>query len=179
MIKVNLLPFKRKSKKKPVPAFLISGALLLVVVIIGLTYWMYYLKSEVSTLKVQKASNEKKIKALEVKIKDVKDFEKRNKTLNDRKGIIRQLKKDQSLPVRILDEMSRRLTEAIWLVSMSISGEKLSIAGIGYTNSDIVVFVQNLKASALFDDVYLHSTNRSSLGKESIFKFNITMKIVK
>lgn len=178
MIKINLLPYKKKKKKpKPLPGFLITGSLLLVVsVSVGMIYNFYFLKSKIADLENRKAENAKKVAQLGERIKEVQDFVGLNKTFTDRKNIIESLRKNQNLPVRILDEMSSRLTEGIWLTTMTIDNLNINIDGVGFSNPDIVTFVQHLKASPLFTEVYLHGTAKSSAEGVEVFTFKITLQ---
>ncbi|MDP2166795.1 MAG: PilN domain-containing protein [Thermodesulfovibrionales bacterium] len=179
MIRINLLPTKRKVKKKPkpVPNFVIVGVLLLTASVVASVYTRYFLNAKIEALETKKAENAKKIAELNEKIKEVKDFEARNKLFTDRKNIIEDLRKNQSLPVKILDEMSMRLTEGVWLISISITGNNINIDGVGFSNSEIVSFVQNLKASALFKEAYLHETRQAAIEGIEVYTFKITMQV--
>lgn len=179
MIRINLLPYKRKVRKKPkpVPTYLIVGVLLLVVSSVASAYALYYLKSKIKTLESTKADNKKKIDALNEKIKEVKDFEALNKVFTDRKNIIETLRKAQIMPVRILDEMSKRLTEGVWLNTMSISAGNITIDGVGFSNPEIVAFVQSLKSSPIFKEIYLHETRQSNTEGIEIYLFKITLQV--
>lgn len=176
MIKVNLIPTKRKKKPTPVPAFLIASVLLLVFALVGVVSYSYFLDLKVKDLEAQKAANARKLAELNDKIKEVKGFEQLNRKYQQRKEIIEKLTKNQSVPVKILDEMSRRLTDGVWLNSMSISGEKISIDGFGFTNSDIVSYVQNLKESKLFQDVVLLETREAGKGEVELYSFKINLQ---
>lgn len=177
MIKVNLLPAKRRKKPKPVPTFVIAGVMLLLGSFIVSGYVVYFLNSRIEKLEAQKADNAKKIIELNKKIKEVKDYEARNKVFMERKKVIEELTRNQSLPVKILDEMSKRLTDGIWLTSMDISRGKVSLAGSGFSNSDIVSYVQSLKGSALFTDVALLGTKCSDKGGVQVCSFNIKFAV--
>jgi len=104
------------------------------------------------------------------------NFEEQKKTLEQRKNIIEQLRKNQSLPVRILTEMSNVLASGIWLQSMSVSGESISISGAGFTNEDVVNYVDNLKKSKLFTDVNLIGTQKAGSGKVVTYQFTLTCR---
>jgi type IV pilus assembly protein PilN len=177
MIKINLLPVKKKKKPKPVPSFLIVGLLLLTFSVIVALSYSYILKSKINTLEIQKAENAKKLAELNEKIKEVRDFENLNLKFKQRKDIIEELTKNQSMPVKVLDEMSRRLVEGVWLRSMSIARNDISIDGVGFTNSDIVNFVQTLKGSKLFSDVVLIETRQERVEGEEVYLFKLTLKV--
>lgn len=175
MIKINLIPAKRKKKPKPVPQFLLVMIALLLLAGLGAAFSSYYWGEKVATLEAQKRANAKTIAALQQKLKEVKDFEKLNEIFQRRQEVIEQLTKNQRVPVMILDEMSSRLTDGIWLTSMSIAGKKISISGKGFSNTDIVAFVQSLKDSQIFVDANLLGTSKVG-GKVSTYKFSITLK---
>lgn len=177
MIKINLLPVKRK-KPKPVPAFLVVSVLLLTASLIGSYYASnFYFREKLNAFETQKAQNQTRLKELDEKLNEVKDFESLNKTFTERKDIIEQLTRNQSMPVRIIDEMSRRLTDGVWLNSMNIAGAKISISGVGFTNTDIVAFVQSLKGSGLFVDVLLLGTRMGSTEGTDVYMFDIEMRV--
>jgi len=179
MIRINLLPLekrKRKKKPKPVPGFVVACVVLLAVSAAASYYASYYFKSKVAALEETKKQNNEKLTQLDERIKEVKNFEALNKTFTERKTVIEQLRKNQGIPVKILAEMASRLTEGVWITSMSISGDTIDIAGVGFTNPEIVSFVQSLKASPLFREVYLHGTKQSKIESIETFTFTITLQ---
>jgi type IV pilus assembly protein PilN len=178
MIKINLIPVKRKKKPKPIPLFLGVMALLLVLSVIGVVFYAKSIDAEIKSLENRKQANAQKLKELEQKVREVKNYEKLNAQVSQRKDIIEQLTKNQSLPVRILDEMSMRLTDGVWLHSMSITGDQIKISGTGFKNTDIVSFVQSLKSSELFANVNLLGTTRKMEGEVETYTFNLTLEMV-
>jgi type IV pilus assembly protein PilN len=150
MIKVNLLPGKRKKRAKPIPSFLVVTVFVTIGVLIVMTYLAFFFNSTLAAKKAQFAENEKKITELKAKIKAVDDFEKRNKTFKERNEIIEQLSKNKSVPVKILDEISALLPIGTWLYAMTVSGGAINLEGYGFTNSDIVSYVDNIKNSKIF-----------------------------
>jgi type IV pilus assembly protein PilN len=177
MIKVNLLPVKRKKKAKPLPTFFIATVLITVVIGIIMAYLVFFFSSRLSERKAQFAANEKKIAALKEKIKAVDDFEKRNKMFKERNDLIEQLGKNKAVPVKVLTEISSLLPAGLWLQALSVSGSNVSMAGYGYTNSEIVNYVDNLKASPLFSDVYLQESKSMEQEKISVYMFRLTCRI--
>jgi len=177
MIKVNLLPGKRKKKAKPLPTFLLSIIAVTVGTLLVMAYLVFFFNSRLSARKEQFASNEKKIAELKEKIKAVEDFEQRNKTFKQRNEIIEQLSKNKSLPVKILDEISSLLPTGIWLQTMTVTGETINLEGAGFTNPEIVSFVDNIKNSKMFTEVYLQESKSADIEKIPAYKFKLTFKI--
>ncbi len=177
MIKVNLIPVKRKKKAKPLPTFLIITVIVTVGVIIVMAYLTFFFSSRLSAKKTQFAANEKKIAELKEKIKAVESFEQLNKTFQQRNEIIEQLSKNRSVPVRLLDEISNLLPNGIWFQTMTVSGDNISIDGYGFTNTDIVSYVDNVKNSKIFTDVYLQESKSTEIEKIPLYVFKLTFKI--
>ena len=178
MIRINLLPSTaRKKKTKPMPAYLFGAVAALLGSILIFVGVSYYFNGQITEKNARIAANTAKLKELEAKIKEVKDFEALNKKFMDRKKVIEELTANQSLPVRILDEMAMRLTEGVWLTSMSLANNKINVQGIGFSNSDIVNFIQSLKSSALFTDVVLQGTQRQEQQGVETYTFNIVFTV--
>jgi type IV pilus assembly protein PilN len=177
MIKVNLLPIKRKKKAKPLPSFLIITIIFTVVVCIVMAYLSFFFSSRLSARKETFTNNENKIAELKAKIKAVEDFEKRNKTYKQRNDIIEQLSKNRSIPVKILDEVSALLPTGVWLKSMTVTNAGINMEGCGFTNPDIVIFVDHLKASTMFTDVYLGESRSVEIEKVPAYEFKLSLKL--
>ena len=177
MIKVNLLPTKKKRKQKPVPAFLIYAVLLTLAVGAISLYIAYHFSSTVSAKETKVRENEKTIATLKEKIKAVEDFEKLNKTFQQRKDIIEELGRNKSRPVKILDEISAVLPAGVWLTSADVTGTDVSLSCIAFSNTDVVNYVNNLKNSKLFTDIYLQESVQSKLATSTVYSFKLTFKV--
>lgn len=176
MIKVNLLPVKKKKKAKPLPTFLIVTVAVTIAAIALMAYLNYFFASRVTARQALVAENDRRIEELAKKIKTVEDYEKRNADYQKRKDVIEQLGKNKTLPVRIFDEISSVLSSGVWINSMSISGADVSMTCTGFSNTDVVNFVNNMKASKLFTDVYLQESVQATVSGYSVYNFRITCK---
>ena len=177
MIKVNLLLVKKKKKAKPLPAFLLVGIGIAFAAVAIVLYLNFSFKERVSAKKAQVADNERRLDELSKKIKAVDDYEKLNADFKKRKGIIEELGKNKSLPVKLLDEVSRLLSDGVWLTSMEIKGGDVTLACTGFNNTDVVNFVNNLKGSPLLTDIYLQESVQVSLSGYSVYNFKISCKV--
>jgi type IV pilus assembly protein PilN len=177
MIKVNLISTKKKKKQKPVPAFLIYTVLLTLAIGAILLYITYHFNSTLSAKEAKVKENEKTIISLKEKIKAVEDFEKLNKTFQQRKDIIEELGRNKSRPVKILDEISALLPPGVWLASADVKGLDVSLSCIAFTNTDVVNYVNNLKNSKLVTDVYLQESVQSKAAATIVYSFKLTFKV--
>jgi len=177
MIKVNLIPVKRKKKAKPLPTFIITMVIVTIGVSIVMAYLFFFFNSRLFVKKAQFAANEKMVAELKEKIKAVENFEQLNKTFQQRNDIIEQLSKSRSVPVKLLDEISNLLPNGIWFQTMTVSGDNVSIDGYGFTNTDIVSYVDNVKNSKIFTDVYLQESKSTNIETTPLYMFKLTFKI--
>ena len=177
MIKVNLLPVKRKKKHKPIPSFIVTMVIIVLVTIIVMANLAFFFNSRLSKKKALFKTNENKIVELKQKIKEVENFEQLNKTIEQRNGIIEQLRKNQNMPVRLLDEANNLLPSGIWLDKMAVSGENVSMEGYAFANSDIVTYIDNIKNSQIFTEVYLQESKSTTIENTLLYMFKLTFKI--
>jgi len=177
MIKVNLLPIKKKKKAKPLPTFLIVTIGISLAAVGVMIYLNFSFQGRISERKAQVADNERRIGELAKKIKAVDDYEKLNADFKKRKGIIEELGKNKTLPVKLLDDISRLLSGGVWLTSMEIKGSDLTLACTGFNNTDVVNFVNSLKGSTLLTDVYLQESVQASAEGFSVYNFRISCKV--
>ncbi len=177
MIKVNLLAVKRKKKPKPIPSFIVTMVVITIVTIIVMANFAFFFNSRFSKKRTLFQANESKIAELKQKIKEVENFEQLNKTIEQRNDIIEQLRKNQSMPVRLLDEANNLLPNGVWLDEMTVSGENVSMEGYAFTNSDIVTYVDNMKNSQIFTEVYLQESKSTNIENTSLYMFKLTFKM--
>ena len=177
MIRINLLPTKRKKKTQPVATYLVTAVVVTLVFIALAFFANSYMGSRIDDLEDKQAKNKKLIASLDKKIKEVMDFEKIKKKFTDRKKVIEELTSGQSLPVRILDELSLKLSDGIWIDSLNIKEAKVSLTGVGFNNNEIVDFVQDLKNSELFREVLLGGTAKKSMDQVDVFTFKLSFVV--
>ncbi len=180
MIRINLFPAARKKKKTKmaVPQVpVIPMVAVFTVTAIAVGYFWFTLENKVTTLKREKSAKEKTLAELKEKIKEVENFERDNKIYEERTNIIEKLRRAQSGPVHLLDELSSLIPERVWFLSMNESGGTVTIEGNSFSNSDIVTFVNNLKGSKYLSDVGLVESKQTTQEKIPVFHFKLTCKI--
>lgn len=177
MIKVNLTPLKRKKKAKPIPAFLIIGVFITIAAFFIAGLFFFRVSSTLAEKQALHAGNVNKLAELKEKIKAVDNFEQLNKTFEQRNAIIEQLSKNKSVPMFLLDEVSKLLPAGTWLERMTVTGNTIKVEGYGFTHAEIVSFVDNVKASKLFIDVYLNQTRGMVVETVPLYQFSLTFGI--
>ena len=178
MIRINLLPTekaKRVKKRTELQTQLVLAGISIGLTVILCGYFWWQLSRQVVVLRSEKAKATKERDALKEQIKEVENFEQNKKILEEKNRIIGQLKRNQSGPVHLLDEVSRNLPDRVWLVSMNEQGGKIDLEGRAITNSDIVDFINNLKRSPFFKDVQIVESRQSSDNEKKIALYNFKL----
>lgn len=176
MIRINLLPSGRK-KTVILPPSLIYGAIGMVILIATISGLVFYINGQVSRLQNAVSVKEQKLIQLDIVLKQVANYEKDNAEFRQKTQIIEQLKKNQIIPLRLLDEVSDKLPQSVWLTALSDKGGIISIEGYAFSNSDLVGYIQNLKSSKYLTGVMLVESRQSSVEKTSVYKFKLTFRI--
>lgn len=177
MIRINLLSVKRKKKILPIPSILIPGIVITAITLIVLGAFTVYLNGRVSDLKADKAVKEEALRQLQAKLKEVANYERDNELFREKNRIIEQLRKNQSVPLRLLDEVSELLPRGVWLTSLTDKGGTINIQGFAFTNPDIVRYVQNLKGSKYIREVSLLESRQTKVEDISVYRFQMTFKM--
>jgi len=178
MIKINLLPTKRKPprkvtelQKQMIVAVLIFGG-----IAVGMAVYYLALTKKISERRQEVALAQKKVAEQDNSLKEVKNVEAERKLVTEKIGIIEQLKKNQQGPVRLLDEVSRALPNGVNLSSLVESGGNVSLTGDAFTNEDVVRFVDNLKQSPFLADVFLQETSQATAEGIDFYKYKLRFR---
>jgi Tfp pilus assembly protein PilN len=181
MIKINLLAERKPVKAKQASTLkfegvggsqnlLLSGILLLGFLVAGGWAWSRHV--EIKDLQAKSVAADAELKRLQ-EIRKKGDLYKAQKELLERKiNLITDLKKKQSVPVHILDQISRNLADFLWLESMSVAGSKITITGKATTYTAVSNFYNNLAASGSFDEVVMGKASEIAEG----VTFSLTCK---
>ena len=153
MIRINLLGVERQKVKAA--AFDISqhtGALcvaLLVLTSAGTGWWFWSLRQESVQVDADTARANRETTRLKSVLNEVQQFEARTKQLQERVQLIERLRGGQSLPVQLLDHISRSLPDMLWLTSLQQEGSAVTIEGRSTTLIALSDFVGNLGSNPL------------------------------
>jgi type IV pilus assembly protein PilN len=153
VIRINLLGVERKSKKTI--AFDIGQRLtlacgLIIVAAAALIGWWYWSLGQASArIDTEIAAAQQEAAQLQSLLAEVKQFEARRGQLQQRVALIEQLRGGQSVPVQILDHVSRSLPDMLWLTELKQEGATLTISGRSTSLISLSDFVGNLGRSPL------------------------------
>lgn len=156
MIRINLLAVERKAAKKPrvlIPAahrVTIGASLILIATILGIGWWFLSLRQRSAQIDQDIAKAEAETIQLRSVLAQVQKFEARKAQLTQRVQLIEQLRRGQSAPVHVLDEISRSLPDRLWLSEMKQVGTDFTLSGFAASLPSLSDFVANLEATKWF-----------------------------
>lgn len=176
MIRINLLTERRK-KTQRLSIFFISGVAILSITVLILGAFTFHLISKVSHMRSEKATKEKRLSELKMLLKEVENYERDNEAYREKNIIIEQLKKNQNVPLRLLDEVSAHLPAGVWLSSLTDKKGEVEVTGYAFTNSDLVGYIQNLKGSRYLTNVTLLESRQTAFGDVSLYQFKLTFRV--
>ena len=183
MIKINLVAERKPAKAKAAAtgfrfegggpkaqSLMLSSILLLGLAVAGSWWWLS--ERQLHRWNEKLADQDRELARLQ-EVRKKGELLDRQKELLDRKiKLITELKKKQSVPVHILDQISKNLPEFLWLDSMEASQNQISISGKATTYNAVSNFYDNLSSSGYFTGVDLGKTSEANEG----VSFSLTCK---
>ena len=155
MIRINLLAVERERAKKRVfiPAaqrVTIAASLILIGTALLIGWWYWTLRQDSLRIDDELARAEQQTLQIRSVLDKVRKFESQKALLQQRVSLIEELRKGQSVPVHLLDEISKSLPERLWLSDMTQTGAEFTISGITDSLSAVSDFVANLEGTRWF-----------------------------
>ena len=182
MIRINLLAVERKAAKKAGAAFqtgqkltvACSAILVVAAVTLGWRYWT--LQRESGDLDKAIGDAQRETTRLQSIIQQVQQFEQQKAQLQQRVVLIEQLRKSQTGPVHMLDEISRALPPMLWLTELKQDADSVLIEGRTTVQTAVSDFVATLEASGYFKrsiDIINTTTEAMSTPPGEMLRFSI------
>lgn len=153
MIRINLLAVERKQAPAKFTAgqkLTVACSLLLVATVALLGWRFWSLRQESVRLDADITAAQAETRRLHSVLEQVGEFEKRRTLLQQRVALIEDLRKGQSGPVHLLDELSRALPERLWITQMKTQNGDVRLEGRTTSLTALSDFVGNLESSGYF-----------------------------
>ncbi len=179
MTRINLLQRTRKKKKQAPASFQAVVSVLFVCgFLMALGYGWIFLNGTATRLRVEKNNLSRELEVLKAQLKEVENFERDKKAVVEKIDIIRQLQKNQTIPVRLLVDISERLPERVWLTRITEAAGVIDLEGKATGNGEIVDFINNLKKSTFFTNVQILESRQVLEAKTPIYTFKLKWLVI-
>jgi type IV pilus assembly protein PilN len=158
MIRINLLAGDREKQPRKAASLgfdigqkvTLVCSLILVATALGVGWWWWMLDRESARLTGEIAAAERETARLKTILTQVAQFESQKQQLQQRVSLIEELRKGQTGPVHLVDQLSRAMPEMLWLTSLSQDGGEITVDGRCTTLTALSDFVSNLERSGYF-----------------------------
>jgi type IV pilus assembly protein PilN len=157
MIRINLLKAERATKRRASfqlgsltqkTPLLSSVILLAAMLYVGYAWWdLNHREQQMEEQLTEARAQEQQLQAV---LKQVEQFEARKKQLQQRVTLIEELRRGQSAPVHLLDEVSRSIPDRLWLTDMKQTADSVQLDGKTSTLTALADFVGNLENTGYF-----------------------------
>lgn len=156
MIRINLLGGERVRARvrKPI-AFdpsqqvTLAGGLIVAVAVIAVGWWFWSLRSQSTRLDTDLSAARQEATRLRTLLAEVEQYEAQREQLRQRVALITQLRGGQSVPVQLLDHVSRSVPEMLWLTTLQQVDDQVTIEGRSTTLIALSDFVGNLSGGTV------------------------------
>ncbi len=155
MIRINLVAAQTPQKAKTVidaSQKIAAGGALILMAALAFSGWSYWaLGQEEARIERDIEERQREEARLAKVIAEVRDFETRRERLQQRVSLIEELRRGQTAPVHILDQVSQNLPEMVWLTKMSQSAYDITLEGNCLSLTALSDFVGALEHSRYFN----------------------------
>lgn len=156
MIRINLLAVERgaaSGRTALIPAaqrVTIGASLILLAVALAIGWKFWSLRQTSKQIDEDIARAEVETQQLRSVLMQVQMFETRKAQLQQRVTIIEQLRRGQTAPVHVLDEISKAVPERLWLTEMTQKEDAITLTGMTTSLTGVSDFVAGLESSSWF-----------------------------
>ncbi len=154
MIRINLLGGEQSKARAPITfdigqVVTVVCSLVMVTTLLIVGWWYWSLRGESLRVDEELAAGRQEATRLQPLLAEVEQFEEQRARIQERVALIERLRSGQSIPVQLLDHVSRSLPDTLWLTSMQQEDDQITIAGRSTTLIALSDFVGNLAGSDL------------------------------
>lgn len=162
MIQINLLPHRRARRV----ADLRENAGLLILGLVLLFGAIGFVDASVDREATRREASVRQLKAnieeFKPQQRQVASFKKKKKDLQVKLDVIAGLGTARTGPLRLLEEVSSRTPERLWLTKLTTTGRKVVLSGESLDTGVVADFLRSLNESGFFENVDLESTSRGN-----------------
>lgn len=182
MIRINLLTEARAAAARKKAPVLPTGAklnnlLMMAGIAVGLLYIAImglvltgkrrHLDDEIGKAKIE-------AERLRSIIAEVKGYEDKKASLEEKIDLINRLKTNQKGPVRLMDEISKALPDLVWLSDLTASGDQITMRGRTLSPNAVATYLENLKKSPFFAEPVFRNLGQEG-GGQGIYVWEMTL----
>lgn len=174
MLRINLLPIRQLKKiaRAKNEIFGFTGIFLSLLLLLGII--SLFQSKKASSIKEDVSRLQQEKKGYDTILAEIKKLDQDKEELTNKINIIKQLRKDSSLTVRVLDDVARKIdTTRTWLTTLDQQGTSLSLTGKALDNKTIAEFMNALDSSPFISDVNLSDSSLATIAGQDLKAFSL------
>ncbi len=172
MARINLLPWREEKRKLREKNFY-TGLIFSIILAGGLVF-VASLQID-SMINYQKSRNNyltTEINKVEESIREIKDLQKKKKSLLERMKVIQKFQTNRSDSVRLLDEIVKVLPEGVHLTEYKQDKKKQQFKGVAQSNARVSAFMRNIARSKWIEKPDLNVIKAKGKEKGDRYKYS-------
>jgi type IV pilus assembly protein PilN len=182
LIRINLLTEARAAAARKKAPVLPTGAKLNnLLMIAGIAVGLLYIAIMGLVLTGKRRNLDEEIGKAKVEaerlrsiIAEVKGYEDKKASLEEKIDLINRLKTNQKGPVRLMDEISKALPDLVWLSDLTASGDQITLRGRTLSPNAVATYLENLKKSPFFAEPVFRNLGQEG-GGQGIYAWEMTL----
>jgi len=165
MVEINLLPHREAKRAADIRESIMVLILGLILLSAGIFFLGSSNRSELEEAKANVAQLEADIERYKPQQALIAKFKTRKQHLQDKLDVIASLERARNGPVRVLDEISARVPNRLWLTQINTKGTEIRMKGKSLDTGVVADFLRSLNGSPYFKNVDLEKTEGGELVK--------------
>lgn len=181
MIRINLLPIGRRPVEEKIRKEITVFFLL---IFFSLSVMVYFHIDHTRTIKqitAEKKTVDSEIRRYQDRQRQLQELQEKHKMLEQKLGVIEQLKRNRDLQVRVLDQLAILVpTDKLWIKTLTQKGNTLTLTGVARGNEVIAQFMEALEKSPYIDanGVVLKQSRQVQVQGYKLKNFNLTARVI-
>ena len=181
MARINLLPHRQIKRAERQRQF----NLLLVAVLVAAGAIIFLGQTYIGSNIDNQASRNKRLEdanaSLDKEIAVIKELKTKINEVLDRKKVVENLQVNRAQAVLLLDEVTRKLPEGVYLKSIKQIGSLVTLEGVADTNARVATLVRNFSNSESLESPGLVEIKSETINglKRNNFTLNVSQKVQK
>ncbi len=152
MARINLLPWREEQRLQKNKEFLTLVVMIALLAGAAVLATLFFFNNKLTE---QQAANELIVtenNKLDKALKEIESLEQRKEDIISRMKVIQDLQGKRPIPVRVWDDLSGAMPEALFLTKLERKGEELILSGKADNPNVVSVLLTNLNASKWMDN---------------------------
>ena len=181
MILINLLPHREMARQKARQVFnvaLVAAAVFGAVIAGGVYLW---LQGQIDQQDRRNAFLTAEIKGLDDQIKEVAALEEEIAALKARQEAVEDLQSDRNMPVHLLNEAVRQLSDGLYLTEIKQENQFVLMRGVSQSNERVSELLRNLSHSSEWvtrpDLIEIVASSMELTARERRRVYNFTIRV--